>query len=460
MDNFFSRFFDKLNKSNITINIIGDVLIDEYYQVEVDRISPEFPIPIHCSSTDKPHKVLCGGAANVAMQFRNFNIKTNLISLVSPETQDICESNGINTEYSVVSKDVKNPIKKRFYKDFHPLTRWDIEQPNFGLSDISKHVDSIKIPDSDINIFSDYDKGLFSTNWHKNYLKQSKSLVDPKHKLNIWEGCYLFKPNSVEAKRFVNKEKVEDQLKWLQALLGCDNVVITNAGEGVSAIDYNEKIHYVIPEKKSIKPESLTGAGDAYIAFLAMALSTGINLEEAIAIAFEAGTKYVANRYNKPLNPSDFFVEDKLITNPNVLRSRDFSLVWTNGCFDFGLTSGHIECLKFAKTQGDKVVVGLNSDASIARLKGNGRPILPLKDRINILSSLESVDFIICFEEDTPLQTIEKIIPNTIVKGGDYKKENVAGNKIANVVIFDYIEGISTTEKIRRTNEVSGNISN
>jgi D-beta-D-heptose 7-phosphate kinase/D-beta-D-heptose 1-phosphate adenosyltransferase len=460
MNSFFSRFSNNLYSRSLTINVIGDVLIDEYYQVEVDRISPEFPIPIHCSSTEEPYKVLCGGAANVAMQFRNFDVKTNLISLISPKMQDICEANGINTEYSIVSKNVKNPIKKRFYKDFHPLIRWDIEQPNFGLSDIQKHLNNITIPDSDINIFSDYDKGLFSTNWHKKYLKQSKSLVDPKKNLNIWEGCYLFKPNSVEAKRFVNKEKVEDQLKWLQALLGCDSVVITNAGEGVSAIDNDKKIHYVIPNNKPVKPESLTGAGDAYIAFLAMALGIGVDLKEAISIAFEAGTKYVSNRYNKPLNPSDFFVKDKLITNPAVLRNRDFNLVWTNGCFDFGLTSGHIECLKFAKTQGDKVVVGLNSDASIARLKGNGRPILPLKDRINILSSLESVDFIVCFEEDTPLQTIEKIIPNTIVKGGDYKKENVAGNKISNVVIFDYIEGISTTEKIRRTNEVSGNISN
>lgn len=450
MDNFFSRFFDKLNKSNITINIIGDVLIDEYYQVEVDRISPEFPIPIHCSSTDKPHKVLCGGAANVAIQFRNFNIKTNLISLVSPETQDICESNGINTEYSVVSKDVKNPIKKRFYKDFHPLTRWDIEQPNFGLSDISKHVDSIKIPDSDINIFSDYDKGLFSTNWHKNYLKQSKSLVDPKKNLNIWEGCYLFKPNSVEAKRFVNKEKVEDQLKWLQALLGCDNVVITNAGEGVSAIDYNEKIHYVIPEKKSIKPESLTGAGDAYIAFLAMALSTGINLEEAIAIAFEAGTKYVANRYNKPLNPSDFFVEDKLITNPNVLRSRDFSLVWTNGCFDL-MHSGHIASLKQAKSFGDKLCVGVNLDESIIKLKGDKRPIIPLGQRIEMLKAIECVDFIVVLEEEFPQSIIEAIKPNILVKGEDWRGKNIAGANIVDRIEFiPLVEGLSTTNIINK----------
>jgi D-beta-D-heptose 7-phosphate kinase/D-beta-D-heptose 1-phosphate adenosyltransferase len=448
MNSFFSRFSNNLYSRSLTINVIGDVLIDEYYQVEVDRISPEFPIPIHCSSTEEPYKVLCGGAANVAMQFRNFDVKTNLISLISPKMQDICEANGINTKYSIVSKDVKNPIKKRFYKNFHPLIRWDIEQPNFGLSDIQKHLNNISIPDSDINIFSDYDKGLFSTNWHKKYLKQSKSLVDPKKNLNIWEGCYLFKPNSVEAKRFVNKEKVEDQLKWLQALLGCDSVVITNAGEGVSAIDNDEKIHYVIPTNKPVKPESLTGAGDAYIAFLAMALGIGVDLKEAISIAFEAGTKYVSNRYNKPLNPSDFFVKDKLITNPAVLRNRDFNLVWTNGCMDL-MHFGHISSLKQAKSFGDKLCVGINSDESIIKLKGDKRPIIPLVQRIEMLKAIECVDFIVVLEEEFPQNIIEEIKPNVLVKGEDWRDKRIAGADVVDRVEFvPLIEGLSTTNII------------
>jgi len=460
MDNFFSCFLDKVFCNKLKINVIGDVLIDEYFDVQVERISPEFPIPVHYSSTESPNKKLCGGAANVAFQFKNFNIDVNLISIINSEAKNICDSYGINTQYSIVDDKIKNPIKKRFYKDFHALTRWDIEQPFFGLPNISEYLNKIDIPEADINIFSDYDKGLFSTDWHKKFLTKSKSLVDPKKNFKIWENCYLFKPNAVEANRFIHKNNIEDQLRWIQALLNCENVVITNSGNGVSAIDDDQKTYKVIPHKVLTKPESVIGAGDCFMAFLAMAIGVNMDLLDCLSIAFEAGTNYVANRYNKPLNPSDFFTKDKLINNPAILKNRDFDLVWTNGCFDFGLTSGHIECLKFAKKQGDKLVVGLNSDTSIARLKGNGRPILPLKDRINILSSLESVDFIVSFEEDTPLKTIEKIIPNTIVKGGDYKKENVAGNKISNVVIFDYIEGISTTEKIRRINEVSGNISN
>lgn len=448
MNNIFSKLIDKLFVKPITINVIGDVLIDEYYHVEVDRISPEFPIPVHSSDTSEPYQTLCGGAANVAYQFRNFNVKVNIISLLSPKAEKICSSSGINTEYSIVDEEINNPIKRRFYKDFHPLIRWDIEKSNFGLNNIDSYLEKIKIPEADINIFSDYDKGLFSTNWHKKYLKQSKSLVDPKKKLNIWEGCYLFKPNAVEAKRFVNKEKVEDQLKWLQALLGCNNVVITNAGECVDAIDDNEKVYHVTPSKKVIKPESVIGAGDAYMAFLAMSLGSGIDLLESLNISFEAGINYVANRYNKPLNPSDFFVEDKLIDNPAVLRNRDFSLVWTNGCMD--LTHfGHISSLKQAKSFGDKLCVGINSDESIAKLKGEKRPIIPLSQRIEMLKAIKYVDFIFVLEEDFPQNAIESIKPNVLVKGEDWRGKNIAGaNVVDRIEFIPLVEGLSTTNII------------
>jgi len=448
MNNIFSKLIDKLFVKPITINVIGDVIIDEYYHVEVDRISPEFPIPVHSSNTSEPYQTLCGGAANVAYQFRNFNVKVNIISLLNPKSEQICSSNGINTQYSIVDEKINNPIKRRFYKDFHPLTRWDIEKSNFGLSNIDSYLEELKIPEADINIFSDYDKGLFSTNWHKKYLKQSKSLVDPKKNLNIWEGCYLFKPNAVEAKRFVSKEKVEDQLKWLHALLGCNNVVITNAGECVDAIDDNDKIYHVTPSKKVIKPESVIGAGDAYMAFLAMSLGVGIDFLESLNISFEAGINYVANRYNKPLNPSDFFVEDKVIDNPAVLRNRDFSLVWTNGCMD--LTHyGHISSLKQAKSFGDKLCVGINSDESIAKLKGEKRPIIPLSQRIEMLKAIKYVDFIFVLEEDLPQNAIESIKPNVLVKGEDWRGKNIAGaNVVDRIEFIPLVEGLSTTNII------------
>jgi D-beta-D-heptose 7-phosphate kinase/D-beta-D-heptose 1-phosphate adenosyltransferase len=138
----------------------------------------------------------------------------------------------------------------------------------------------------------------------------------------------------------------------------------------------------------------------------------------------------------------------------NLLNHRDFNLVFTNGCFDFGLTSAHIDCLTFAKKQGDKLVVGINTDESIRRLKGRGRPIMSLCERIKLLSSLEFVDYIVPFDQDTPLQLIESIRPSIIVKGGDYKKEDVVGNNLAEVRIFNFIENnLSTTEKIIKAYE-------
>lgn len=456
MNTFFSTFFEKLYKLNLTINVIGDVLIDEYYQVDVDRISPEFPIPVHCSQSESPTKVLCGGAANVANQFKNFNVNVNLISIINPNSQKICELNGISTKYSIVDSNVTNPVKKRFYKDFHPLIRWDIEQPNLGVPNIGDYLEKIDIPDADINIFSDYDKGLFATNWHQKFFKKTKSLVDPKKKFNIWENCYLFKPNAIEAQRFVSKNHVVDQLKWIKSLLNCENVVITDSGNCVSAIDDNDKIYHATPHSKILKPESVIGAGDCFMAFLAMAIGSNIELVDCLNIAFEAGTNYVANRYNKPLNPSDFFVKDKVIVNPALLRNRDFNLVWTNGCFDI-MHLAHIQSLKYAKSLGEKLCVGINSDESIKRLKGNNRPIVSLVNRIGMLKALDCVDFIVVLEDDYPQKIIEAIKPNILVKGEDWKGKDIAGANIVDCVeYFPLVDGLSTTNIIQKIIDVYG----
>lgn len=456
MDCFFSGFFHKLFTSSININVIGDVLIDEYYQVDVDRISPEFPIPVHCSASEKPTNILCGGASNVAAQFKNFNVGVNLISLINPQVEQICQLNGINTKYSIVDSCFANPRKKRFYKDFHPLIRWDVEQPNFGLNNIGEYLEKINIPEADINIFSDYDKGLFATNWHQKFFKKTKSLVDPKKKFNIWENCYLFKPNAIEAQRFVSKNNVEDQLKWIKSLLNCENVVITDSGNRVSAIDDEDKLYHVIPHSKIVKPESVIGAGDCFMAFLAMSIGLNIDLMDCLNIAFEAGTNYVANRYNKPLNPSDFFIKDKVITNPAILKNRDFSLVWSNGCYDI-IHSGHIHSLKYAKSLGDKLCVGINSDESIKRLKGNNRPIVPLQNRIEMLKALDCVDFIVVLQDDFPQDIIEKIKPNILVKGEDWKGRDIAGaNVVDRVEYFPLVEGLSTSKIIEKIINVYG----
>ena len=297
---------------------------------------------------------------------------------------------------------------------------------------------------------------MFSTDWHKKFLKKSKSLIDPKKKLDIWENCYLFKPNAIEAKRFTSKEKTEDQLQIIQNLLHCENVVITNSGNSVSAIDKDQKICKVFPLKTVEKPESVIGAGDCFMSFLAMAVGLDIDLLDCLSIAFDAGTNYVANRYNKPLNPSDFFLKEKVISNPAILQNRDFELVWTNGCYDI-MHSGHIDSLKYAKSLGKKLCVGVNSDESIKILKGENRPIIPLKERLEMLKSLDCVDFIVVLEEDFPQKTIEQIKPDVLVKGADWIGKSVAGaNVVKRVEYFPLVEGLSTTNIIEKIIRVYG----
>ena len=210
------------------------------------------------------------------------------------------------------------------------------------------------------------------------------------------------------------------------------------------------KIYQVIPHKVVTKPESVIGAGDCFMAFLAMSVGLNMDLLDCLSISFEAGTNYVANRYNKPLNPSDFFVKEKIVTNPAVLKNRDFDLVWSNGCYDI-MHSGHVNSLKYAKRLGSKLCVGVNSDESIKRLKGDNRPIIPLKERLEMLKALDCVDFIVVLEDDFPQKTIEQIKPDVLVKGADWEGKNVAGADIVKKVeYFPLVEGLSTTNIIEK----------
>jgi D-beta-D-heptose 7-phosphate kinase/D-beta-D-heptose 1-phosphate adenosyltransferase len=176
-----------------------------------------------------------------------------------------------------------------------------------------------------------------------------------------------------------------------------------------------------------------------------MSLALGLNILESAEIAWEAGVVYVKNKYNQPLHPNDFSTSK--IVDPQFLTERNFKLVFTNGCFDI-LHAGHLESLKFAKFLGDKLVVAVNTDESVAENKP-GRPFVKLKDRMSLLASLEFVDYVVSFSEKTPLEILKTIRPDVVVKGSEYSKENIVGNDfIPEVVVCPMIEGLSTTNLI------------
>lgn len=450
------EFFDKSTKSCKLISVVGDSLIDEYYQIKSERISPEFPIQILNSPNENPSKVVAGGAANVVRQFQNLHAETRLVSIIDHYAYEIFNSN-INVDYCKIHWKAETPKKKRFYHGEFPLVRWDCETKNFNMSDseLNEAFKELKIPESDVIIFSDYNKGMFSQNWFKKYLKNKITIVDPKKDIEKWKGCTIFKPNNIEAKNLSGKTNEKDQLAYFMKKLSCKSVIITQSERGVvGCVDSPDNIFFIPAYNKNPDVRCVIGAGDAFIAFLSLSIANGLSCHKAAKIAFNAGISYVKNKHNEPVNCLNLLEScmdfNKIIKNPLILSKRNEKLAFTNGCFDI-LHEGHIQTLKFAKSKGDKLVVALNSDKSVKKLKGSNRPINNLEKRMNVISQLGFVDYVVSFEEETPLEIIKQINPDVLVKGGDYKKENIVGNDVVlETYTCKYINGSSTTNLIEK----------
>lgn len=450
--NILSKFITRINDNEEInrITVVGDAMIDEFFSVKATKISPEFPIPVITHPDGKPYAQLPGGAGNVARQFSNFPFKVDLVAFLDKEAKKIYKDFEINTDLSLEISE-KIPRKQRYYQDDFPLARIDIEQKNYGLQDIEKQreelIENTKKIKSKIVILSDYNKGVFKDMLH---LPDKITIVDPKKgPLNKWMGCKVIKPNAVEAKELTGLNDWRSQCRVINDHTNCDAVVITQGEEGVAGWSKYDGFFHYIPAK-TVKAISVIGAGDCFISFFSMALSLGFSYAESAEIAFEVGAKYVQNKYNKPISIEELLEHVDPFAAKFYLPpvDRNYKLVFTNGVFDAGLTAPHVAYLKEAKKYGDKLVVALNSDESVKRLKGEKRPILPLKDRMEIVASLECVDYVVSFEEDTPLNIIKKIRPNLIVKGGDYIPEQVVGYGIVDVIIARKFEGLSTTDKI------------
>ena len=450
-EELIKEFLKRDQEKALNIHCVGDAMVDEYYEVSVNRISPEFPMPIMHSSHDFP---TCkpGGVANVAHQFKHFHVCPTLICLPDPVANSVFAQNCIYYYQGTLDINCKLPVKKRFLADGIQVTRHDIESPLCGLKQetincfiksLSEAICDHKIR-PDIAILSDYNKGFFSseeTNMLDSY-RDVTTIVDPKKgPLNKWKGCTVFKPNAAEAEALTGRKAWKEQVKHIQNELECQSVVITYHGEKVVGIDKNEFFFHKMDNKVNV--DSVVGAGDCFCAFLAMAIGRGFSVSEAAEIAYQAGSIYVQHRMNRPVCPAELVSGG--IVQPHDLVKRDFKLVFTNGCFDV-LHAGHIQTLKYAKSKGDKLVVALNSDASIKRLKGDSRPIVPLEHRMAVVSSFDFVDFVVSFDDDNPYQLIKTIAPDVLVKGGQYELGNIVGSDIVpEVHRAPMIDGISST---------------
>lgn len=444
------QFLSRHRTTNLNIDCVGDAMVDEYYNVSVDRISPEFPMPIMLSKNDQVIRKP-GGAANVVNQFKNFNVNSRLFCLNDPKAIEFFHNPQTFTDF-----ESKLPIKKRFLDRGVQVVRHDVEYDFCDTSkeDLEKAVSNIlpkylKDSTADVTIFSDYNKGFFSYGNFKlsDLCLNTNTIVDPKKgPLSKWQGCTIFKPNSKEAFELSGLSDWKQQASFFKEKLGCQAVVITRGGDGVCGV--YEKGFFEISSNEKINVESVVGAGDCFCAVFAMAFSCKFTVPESAEIAFKAGNVYVQGKMNRPIVPAELSY-DKIV-NPLDLRKRNFKLVFANGCFDI-LHEGHMSLLNFAKTKGDKLVVAVNSDKSVKSIKGEKRPVVPLSQRMAVLGNISCVDFVTYFEEADPIDLIKTIQPDVLVKGAEYETDKIKGSDLVKEVFrAPMIEGLSTTKLLNK----------
>jgi len=457
-----SDLINKNHQKRVRIAVFGDAVIDEYYKVKVKRISPESPVPVMLSEHDQPSYVIPGGAGNAAAQLKHWNVDCTLFSLMSSTDEAVYERCGITLpKYLGLDAPLSARVpRKRRFQDGQNLIRWDVEEPEYG-EEMAANLDMLRLcfehylrdeGGFDAVIFADYDKGTFKDSKKTQDLINLcrtygvPTIVDPKDEpIEKWIGCTYFKPNSTEAEKFTGSHNDRNQaLKLYERLKS--NIVITRGGQGVSFVngDYG-----TIESNKEVVVRNFSGAGDCFAAFFALAIAHKFSFPHAIDLAYAAGRIYVQREHNKPLIPLDLY--DNKFVHEQDLKNRDFKLVVTNGCYDLTIHAGHISTFEFAKTKGDKLVVLINSDESIKKIKGEERPIIPLEQRMKMVAALECVDYVLPFHETSPVNTIKQIAPDAIVKGEDWKEKGIRGAEYVKEVYFaPLVPGISTTNLIKK----------
>ena len=371
--------------------VIGDIIIDKYIYGTSERLSPEAPVPVVKYLREVQS---LGGAGLVYENLKSLGVDVTLFETKQPSS-----------------------IKTRVICDGHYITRID-DDKDADSNDILTNVLKNDFSQWDYVILSDYDKGVLDNAKqiiaHINS-QGPKVIVDPKRYAYNYEGAWLVKPNNSEYTKFEFDE-------WQ------GNIITTDAGHSVSATIDN--IKYTIPVEQ-VEVSDVTGAGDCFLAAFVYGLTKEYTYEKCLQLAVKGSTEAVTHVGTYTLAISD--IEERI--------------VFTNGCFDI-LHTGHFELLAEAKSLGGKLIVGINSDASVKRFKGPKRPINNVNNRKKQLELLPWVDEVIVFDEDTPYRLIKEVVPHVIVKGGDYTVEQVVGHDLADVHLVPTVEGYSTTQII------------
>ena len=454
---------DFLASKNPKILVIGDLMVDNYIWCDCTKISPEAPILI--MNAKKEDKRL-GGAANVYANLVSLGANTSVLSVVGDDNTGEFLKNNLNG-YILTQKNRKSSLKNRIISHSQQVLRLDDE----SIDDIKLEKELLECFDKIINdfeaiILSDYGKGVLTNFVTQNIIKKANKynipiLVDPKGKdYNKYKNATLITPNKKEALEALKMNDLDGKnlniaLKRFKDELNLKYSIITLSEAGIAVC---ENDLYLAPAKAK-EVFDVTGAGDSVIAMLAFCLALNVPINKACELANDIAAVVVSKIGSVSVSFEDikyyhnFGFEAKIKTKDKLLqifKNINKKIIFTNGCFDI-LHLGHIKYLEKAKNLGDILVVGLNSDKSVKRLKGQNRPINNEFQRACMLSALYFVDFVVIFDEDTPYELIKSIKPDILVKGKDYMNKEVIGSDLVDrVELIDFEEGFSTTKIIEK----------
>lgn len=467
---------NKIRESKVLV--IGDIMLDKYHIGSVKRISPEAPVPV--VRVTRSYSVL-GGAANLARNLVGLGSTPYIVGIVGDDNngesvKKMFKELGITA--MVETTDLPTITKTRIIGNDQQVARIDFEEERVKLhNNIEKRViDSVRsvIDKIDIIVISDYGKGLCNDTICSEIinlaLKNGKEvIVDPKGtNWSKYKNASIITPNIKELSDISNREihnkdsEINAASNEIIERYNLKSILVTRSEMGMSYIDKDQVI--AIPtEAKEVF--DVSGAGDTVVATLAAALAAKFPLNDAIYLANKAAGIVVGKIGTSPIIfhelQSELYIsnsDNKILTKdeiPNLLKIlslEDKKIVFTNGCFDI-LHKGHVTYLQKAKKLGDILILGLNSDASVRRLKGENRPINDERARAEVMASLASIDYVVIFEEDTPFEVIKAIKPDILVKGGDYKIEDIVGREYAKeTTTIPFVDGFSTTSIITKSN--------
>jgi D-beta-D-heptose 7-phosphate kinase / D-beta-D-heptose 1-phosphate adenosyltransferase len=482
----FEEAFQHISEQ--TVLCVGDLMLDDFVYGEVTRISPEAPTPVLAVTRSEPE---IGGAGNVARNIAALGARCLFVGIIGEDaaartlTESLAKLKGSIVPHLVVDAGRHTTRKVRFVSEHHSahLMRADWETARPVSAEIESAViakATAAMPEVGAVVLSDYAKGVLTPRVISSIIDEARRLgkpvvVDPKgHDYSIYRGATLITPNRQELGAAIHRPvtteaEIAKAAAELSRIVESDAVLVTRSEEGMTLhVQDHAPLH--IPAYP-VKVRDVSGAGDTVAAVMAALLAMKAPFDSAMRAANAAAAVVVGKRgtavvslaelRHRILPAASLAPEDKIVFDWSVLDERlaewrrlGLRVGFTNGCFDI-LHRGHTKLLAEARAACDRLVVGLNSDASTTRLKGKGRPINPAGGRAEVLAALEAVDLVVVFEEDTPLELIKRVRPAVLIKGADYKREQVVGREVVeqgggDVVLVDLVPGHSTTAIVER----------